>query len=194
GVFALDIAQTRDLLPAHVDGTEAAGGKPAPRRDVDGGGDLAREHYSFCPLPLARDHRHRGQERLCVGVARVGEELMLWRHLDQVPEVQDCYAIGDMPHHAEVVRDQDVSEMQGVSQIREQIQDLGLDRHVEGAHGFVENQELRLDREGARDADPLPLSAAELVRVAVDDVRRESDELQQLLDAAPAGRRIQTAY
>ena len=43
-----------------------------------------------------------------------------------------------------------------------------------------------LDREGPGDADPLPLPAAELVRLAVGRPRRQPDGLEQLLDPVAA--------
>src|SRR5207249_8322920 len=55
--------------------------------------------------------------------------------------------------------------------------------HVERRHGLVGDDELRPQREGACDADPLALAAGELVREAVVVLRRESDRLEELLDA-----------
>ncbi len=47
--------------------------------------------------------------------------------------------------------------------------------------GSSQTMHLRPQRQGARDADPLPLPAGELVRVAVDVLGLEPDEVQQLL-------------
>ena len=69
---------------------------------------------------------------------------------------------------------------------REQVDDLGLDRHVERRDGLVEHDQLRVERERARDADPLALAAGELVREAVRVLRAEADRAQQLLHAPPA--------
>ena len=51
--------------------------------------------------------------------------------------------------------------------LHHQVQHLRLDRHVERRDGLVGDDELRLDGERAGDPDPLPLPAAELVRLAV---------------------------
>ena len=66
----------------------------------------------------------------------------------------------------------------------EQVQDLRLHRHVERRDRLVADDQLRLQRERAGDADALPLAARELVRVAVVVLRAEADAREQLLDAA----------
>src|SRR3954447_13949827 len=51
-------------------------------------------------------------------------------------------------------------------QIREQVEHRGLHGHVEGAGGLVCDEQSRAGDQGPGDADPLPLPAGELVRVA----------------------------
>ena len=75
----------------------------------------------------------------------------------------------------EVVRDEEVGELELVLQVDEQVQDLGLDRDVERRDRLVGDDQLRLERERARDADTLALAARELVRVAVDVIGRQPD-------------------
>ena len=62
----------------------------------------------------------------------------------------------------------------------QQLDDLRLNRHVEGARRLVADQQLRLDGEGAGDCGALALSAADLVGIALCKVRRKSAALQQL--------------
>ena len=54
----------------------------------------------------------------------------------------------------------------------QQIDDLRLDRHVERRHRLVADDQLRLEDHRPRDADALALAAGELVRIAVDHLRR----------------------
>ena len=61
-----------------------------------------------------------------------------------------------------------------------QVDDLRLDRDVERRHGLVADEEVRVERERAGEADPLPLAAGELVRVARPGVGGQADRLQQL--------------
>ena len=67
-------------------------------------------------------------------------------------------------------------------EVAQQVEDLRLDRDVERRHRLVGDDQLRLQRERARDADALALAAGELVRVAVVVLRVEPDRVHQLLD------------
>ena len=82
-----------------------------------------------------------------------------------------------MSDDRQVVRNEQVGEPKLFLKILEEVDDLGLDVDVQGRHWLVGNEQLRLDRECSRDPDPLPLSARELVRVAV---RRESTDRGRL--------------
>src|SRR6185295_9926445 len=48
---------------------------------------------------------------------------------------------------------------------------------------LVEHEQLGLERQGARDADALALSAGELVRVALGVRNRQADRLEELVHA-----------
>ena len=68
----------------------------------------------------------------------------------------------------------------------EQVEDLRLDRDVERGDRLVGDDQVRIDRERAGDADPLALAAGELVRVARRRIGRQADDLEQLAHA-PVG-------
>src|SRR4029079_2447203 len=57
--------------------------------------------------------------------------------------------------------------------------ELRRDGDGERGDGLVADDQLRVERERPRDADPLPLAAGELVWVAVGVGRLETDELEQ---------------
>jgi hypothetical protein len=103
--------------------------------------------------------------------------------LDHLAEVHDGDTVRDVPHHGEVVRDEDVREAEVGLERLEQVDDLRADRDVERRDGLVQDQELRVERERAGDADALALPARELVREAVRVLRAEADRPQQLVDA-----------
>ena len=65
---------------------------------------------------------------------------------------------------------------------REQLEDLGLDRHVERGRRLVGDEQARLAAQRHRDHRALAHAAAELVRVVVDPAlrARDADELEQL--------------
>ena len=70
-------------------------------------------------------------------------------------------------------------------QLEHQVQDPDANRDVEHADRLVGEHDLRLDRERARDGDPLSLAARELILVLGGDVlgRHEADGAQELVDA-----------
>ena len=76
--------------------------------------------------------------------------------------------------------DEQVGQSQIVLQVLQQIQDLRLDRHVERRHRLVAHHQLGGQRQGAGDADALPLTAGELVRIAAGVLGRQPHALQQL--------------
>ena len=86
----------------------------------------------------------------------------------------------DVPHHRQVVRDEQVRQVELVLEVLEQVEDLGLDRHVERRHRLVADDQLRAERERPGDADALALAAGELVRVPVVVLRVQPDELHEL--------------
>ena len=72
-------------------------------------------------------------------------------------------------------------------QVREQVDDLRLDRDVERGDRLVADDEPRLDRERAGDADPLPLAAGEFVRIALRVLRGSGRRGRAARDAARSG-------
>ncbi len=95
-----------------------------------------------------------------------------------------------MPHHGQIVGDEQVGEAEFLLQLGEQVQDLGLDRDVEGRDGLVEHQELRIEGQCPGHADALALSTRELVRVPLGHSRVHPHQTQEIGDGARSlGRR-----
>jgi hypothetical protein len=78
------------------------------------------------------------------------------------------------------VGDEEVCELEVGLEVFEQVDDLGLDRDVERRHRLVADDEVRVEREGAGEADPLALTAGKLMRVPRGCIGREPDDLEQL--------------
>src|SRR5229473_2460983 len=169
-----DLAQGRGLgATARVLlGVRAAWVKRAAGRRVRGRRHVAGEHDAL-PLDPGIGHRHGGEERRRVGVARGGVQGCRGGPLDDLAEI----------HHREVMGDEEVSELPPLLQVGQQVQHLRLDGDVERAHRLVEHEELRLDRQGAGDTHPLALAARQLVRVALGEARVEAHLLEQRQDA-----------
>ena len=132
----------------------------------------------------ARDGVDEGAGVVGLGV---GEYLVGGARFDDAAVLHDHDAVGEVFHHAKVVGDEEVGEMVVAFEVVEQVEHLGLHRHVEGGYRLVANHQFGVEDEGACDADALPLAAAEFVRVAVVPFRMEADLLHQLQDAVVQG-------
>ena len=92
----------------------------------------------------------------------------------------------DVTHRRDVVRDEHVGQRGSRCSSSKQIQDLRADRDVERADRLVADDQVRLERERARDADALALAARELVRIAAHELRIDADLREQRLHLARA--------
>jgi hypothetical protein len=63
--------------------------------------------------------------------------------------------------------DEQIAETKPLLQIEQQVDDLRLHRHVERRHRFVADHELGSQRQRARDADALALTAGKLMGKAI---------------------------
>ena len=108
----------------------------------------------------------------CVyGCSCVPEQVAPVGQLGDPAEVHHRDPVADVLDDAHVVGDEQVGQAELALELLEQVQDLGLDRHVERRHGLVADDEVGLEDERAGDADALALAARELVRVAAGVVR-----------------------
>src|SRR4051812_11325242 len=181
------VDQLRDLLGADRLGLPAPRAKDASGRGVRRARDVALEHDPLAlPALAGLLDRHGREERLRVRVRRAVVDLALVSDLHDLAEVHDRDAVGDVAHEREVVSDEKVGQAEVALQRLEQVHDLRADRHVERGHRLVEHDHLRVERERASEADPLPLAAGELVREAIRVFRAEADRAQQLVDPLAA--------
>ena len=137
-------------------------------------------------------HGDRREQRLRVRMLRILKEQPRVGHFDDAAEIHDGRATADVLHEAEVVRDEEIGQLQLFLKLHQEIDDLRLNRHVEGRDRLVGDDERRIQRQRARDADPLPLPSAELVRIAIQMGRIETDETKQFNDPlGPLGAKSQ---
>ncbi|EGJ74927.1 putative peptide transport system ATP-binding protein [Streptomyces sp. Tu6071] len=109
--------------------------------------------------------RDRLEETLGVRVRGGLVDLVHGRGLDDAARVHDGDLVRDVGDHAEVVGDEDQAHVVLALQLREQVHDLGLHRHVERRGGLVGDDQLGFEGERHRDHDALAHPAGELVRV-----------------------------
>ena len=84
--------------------------------------------------------------------------------------------IADVFNDGEVVGNKEISKVELFLEIHQKVDDLGLNRDIECADGFVANNKLRFDGEGAGNADALALASAKFVGEAAGVGRVEADK------------------
>ena len=100
------------------------------------------------------------------------------------PLVQDADAIGQRQRLGHVVRDEDDALRDARLNAPELLLQLASRDRIERTERLVHQQHRRIDRQRARDADALTLSARQLVGPpARIRLRREADQLEQLAHA-----------
>ena len=109
---------------------------------------------------------------------RVVIELVAVGQLDDFSDVHDGDARRDVAHYGEVVRDKQIGELESLLELFQKIDNLRLNRDVERRDRLVADDEFRVHREGARDADALALAAGKLVRIAIRMIGLKADEAQ----------------
>ena len=132
----------------------------------------------------------RGEEVASVRMLRGVEYPAHRPGLDDASGVHDVDPVGHLLHDPEVMGDEEEGHSEPLPELPEELEDLGLDGHVERGGRLVGDEEVGVVREGHRDHDPLALSAGELVGVGGEAKLgiAEVDEFEQLEDPL-AGRR-----
>ena len=119
-------------------------------------------------------------------MARIGEQLVRGRGLDDAAEIHDGDPVGDVFDHRKIVRNEDVGEGKTLAKVGQQIEHLRADRNIERRNRFVTDNKLRFNRKRPRDRNPLPLAAGEFVRVSLTISGVEPDQTEQFGDAIAA--------
>ncbi len=122
-------------------------------------------------LLAARRIGHGRKQGLRVGMLGTGPELACRGAFDNAPEIHDEHAVGEIANDRKIMRNEEIGKRQLRLHLDQQVEDLRLDRKVEGRDRLVADDELRLQDQRAGDADPLALAAGELVRIAVEASR-----------------------
>ena len=154
------------------------------------GGHGQERRAGFQPGP-----GHAGAQPLGVRVLRVVEHLRGRPALHDLAALHHDRVVGELPHDGQVMADQQVGDAGLVADVGQQVQHLGLDRHVERGHRLVQDQDARLGGERPGDGDPLPLPAGQRPRQRPGLPLVQPDQFGQLGDPvlAAAGRRSRGA-
>ena len=174
------------VVDALLDPGQAARGEAAARGQVDQVRHVAGDDRQL--LAEVADDRDRPDEAAGIRMERLAEQRHDVGLLDDLAGVHHCDPIAHLGDHPEVVGDQDDRGAGLVAQIAHEVEDLGLDRHVERGGGLVGDQQLGLARKRHRDHDPLRHPAGHLVRVRLEPAGRVGDaDHPQQLDRARLG-------
>ncbi len=91
-----------------------------------------------------------------------------------------------MLHDGQVVGDKQICGTELVLQFLEQVQNLGLNGHIQSGNRLVADNQLGLQRKCTGNADTLTLTAGELMRITVDVLGVQSNDVEKLADALNA--------
>jgi hypothetical protein len=122
-------------------------------------------------------------------VPRLREQVGLVGQFDQAAEVHHADLVGHVPHHRQVVRDEQIGQPALALQVLHDVEHLRLHRHVERRGRLVADQELGLGGQRARDRDALALAAGELVRELVASAAARPTDAAARRPLAQAARR-----
>src|SRR5580765_6245275 len=187
-VVPLHLAQRRHLRAGLLVRARAAvregarGPWPVERRHAPR--DLAKPAV----VVAASGPRDRAEQPDRVRMLRPREQIVNGRLLDLAAGVHHKHAVGYVGDHAEVVRDQDDRRAETLANVAHEVEDPGLNRHVERRRRLVGDEHLRIARKRHRDHHALPHATGELVRIFTHAFvgRGDANEVEQL-DRAPVG-------
>ena len=127
--------------------------------------------------------RDRRQQFLCIGILRIAQDLFGRALLDDPSRPHHDDTITQQAHHIQIMRDEQIAHAHRRLQILQQVQDHRLHGNVERRGRLVENDELWMQRDRARDADAGLLAARQLMREAIQQIDRQADQAGKFLAA-----------
>jgi len=160
-------------------GIGTAGMEMTARRRFDRAGNITLQNGL-----LASDGRvgdgYRRQQRLGIGVLRVGKQGFLVGVFDDFAQIHHRDAMADVFDHGQIMGDEQVRQVQLRLQIHQQVNNLGLDRDIKGRDRLVTDDHLRVQGQGPGDANALTLTAGKFVGVAFQLRLAQAHALEQL--------------
>ena len=100
-----------------------------------------------------------GDELARVGVLRRLQHVARGPLLHDAPLPHDDDEIAQQVHHVEIVGDEQIAHAEAVLQLFQEVEHHRLHRHVERRRRLVEDHEIRVEGDGAGDADARLLAA-----------------------------------
>ena len=120
-----------------------AGTEPAPRHPQQRVRHGSRDRPDARFLAVVFEAEVGTRKCECVGMARLRKQVCDLAFLDDLAGVHNRQRLTHLYHHTEIVGDeQDAGSGRG-HDLSDQIENLGLDRHVEAGRGLVQDYQLR---------------------------------------------------
>ena len=118
----------------------------------------------------------------------ISDDLLDGPDFHDLAQVHDRDPIGQHPCQRQVVGDEQVGQSALPAEVEHEPEELGPDRNVEHADGFIRHHHIRVHDEHACDDHPLALAAGQLVGIATREVvrRPEVDCLERRVDLCRA--------
>ncbi len=134
--------------------------------------------------------RDRRQQLLCIGILRIAQDAASAVPCSTMrPAAHHDDAVAQQAHHVEIVRHEQIAHAHRLLEVLQQVEHHRLHRDVERRGRLVEDDELWVQRDGARDADTRLLAAGELMRKAVQQIDRQADQPSPAPRSGRAARR-----
>ncbi len=123
--------------------TAAARMERAAAGSLEGAGDRAFDRDQALPGGLAQA-RHSPQEVHGIRMLGVAEDLAYRSILHHLSEIHDGDRVSDLRDHTQIVSDEHDRHAQAFLQPAHQVEDLRLDRHIQGRRRLVRDQQRRV--------------------------------------------------
>ena len=116
-------------------------------------------------------------------MARRAQHILSRAFFHNAAEIHHRNPVRDMAHNAKIMADQHKGQAQIAYQIAQQIDHLRLHRNIQGADGFIPDDQARIARERARNRDALALPARKFMRPAPGILRPQANTAEQFGNA-----------
>ena len=141
----------------------------------------------------AFEARHGGEQRLGIRMMRAAEDALGGAELHDAAEIEHGDLVGEIPHDAQVMRDEDIAHLPLGLEVGEEIEDRRLHRDVERRGRLVADDEARLAGKSAGDGDTLLEPPRQLARLGGEMAFRQADRTDELEKSGLQGVATQTA-
>lgn len=114
---------------------------------------------------------NRSKQRLSIWVQRARENFVGRGFFHDLAKIHHRHSIRDILDDGQVVRDEQIREIEPLLKLAKQIQHLRLNRHIQSRYGFIAHDKPWVETERTCYPDALPLTSGELMGVAAGVLR-----------------------